>query len=88
MSRDMNFYHWHEIYARNIKNNYWILLQKSASKSVVHKSAEATGEFTGNKILEKIVKSKPIIEANSRNVEEIVQTRNTKLIKTSIINII
>ena len=43
----------------------WKVLQK-----VVHKTAEATGEMIGNKIAEKILK--PVPEANSRNVEEIV----------------
>ena len=44
-------------------NNYWILLQKSeldalktASKKLVHKAAETTGEFIGNKLADKIVK--------------------------------
>ena len=45
---------------------------KSASKKVVHKPAEATGEFLENKIAEKIVKQKPVIDENSRNVEEII----------------
>ena len=40
---------------------------KTASKNVVHKKVEATGEFIGNKITEKIAKP----DANSRNVEEI-----------------
>ena len=39
---------------------------KPASKKVIHKAAEPTGEFTGNKIADKI--GKP--EAKSRNVEE------------------
>ena len=38
---------------------------KTASNIVIHKAAEATGEFTGNKIADGIVK--PL-----RNVEEIV----------------
>ena len=45
---------------------------KIASEKVVHKTAEATGELTGNKIAENIVKSKPVSDVNSRNVEEIV----------------
>ena len=44
---------------------------KAASKKVVHKTAEAKGEFIGNKIGEKIPKPKPVSEANSRNAEEI-----------------
>ena len=45
---------------------------KTASKKVVHKTAEATGVVTGNKIADKIVKPKPFPEVNSRNVEETV----------------
>ena len=41
---------------------------KTASKKVVHKPAEATGEFIGNKIADKIEKPKPVIDENSRNV--------------------
>ena len=43
-----------------------------ASKKVVHKASEASGEFIGNKIADKIVKPKPVPNANLRNVEEIV----------------
>ena len=39
---------------------------KSASKKVVHKAAEAIGEFIGNNIADKIVKPKPVIDANYR----------------------
>ena len=35
----------------------------------VYKVAEATGEFIGNKIADKIGKPKPLIAENSRNVE-------------------
>ena len=45
---------------------------KIAPKKVVHKAAEATGEFVGKKIADKIVKPNPISAENSRNVEEIV----------------
>ena len=45
---------------------------KSAFKKVVYKTAEGTGELTGNKIADKIVKLKPVLDANLRNVEEIV----------------
>ena len=45
---------------------------KTASRKVVHKSVKATGEFIGNKIADKVVKPKPTIDENSRNVEEIV----------------
>ena len=42
---------------------------KTASKKVVHEVAEATGEFIGNKIADKIVKPKHVIDENPRNVE-------------------
>ena len=45
---------------------------KTALKKVVHKAAEATGEFIGNKVADKIVKPKPAPEANSRNKKEII----------------
>ena len=44
---------------------------KTACKKVVHKAAEATGEFRGNKINEKIVKPKHVNDENPKNVEEI-----------------
>ena len=52
---------------------------KFASRKVVHKIHERTGEFIGNNIPDKFVKPKPA--ENSRNVEEIVillEKRNTK----------
>ena len=74
------------------------------SKKVIHKAAKSTGEFLRNKIAEavtkssnnKIVKTKPVIDENSRNsnsnqrnVDEIFippeVRRNIKRIKTSII---
>ena len=45
---------------------------ETASKKSVHGAAEATAELIGNKIAEKIVKTKPVFDENSRNVEEIV----------------
>ena len=46
---------------------------KSASKIVVHKAAETTGEFIGNKIADKIVKPKPVWEfKNLRDIEEMI----------------
>ena len=45
---------------------------KTASKKVVHKAAETIGEFIGNKIVDKIVKTKYVIVENPRNVEEII----------------
>ena len=39
---------------------------------VAHKAAEATAEFIGNKITDKMLKPKPLPNANSRNVEEVV----------------
>ena len=45
---------------------------KTASKKVVHKIAEETEKFIGNKITEKVVKPKSVPEGNSRIVAEIV----------------
>ena len=41
---------------------------KTASKKVVHKK----GEFLGNKITDKIVKPKHVIDENPRNFKEII----------------
>ena len=51
----------------DIATNTGLDAAKPVSKKVVHNAAEATGEFIGNKITEKIVNSAD----NSRNVEEI-----------------
>ena len=45
---------------------------KSGYKIVVREAAEATGNFIGSKIADKIVKPKTLPAENSRNVEEIV----------------
>ena len=45
---------------------------KTVSKKVVHKAAEATSEVIGNKIADKIVRPKHVIDENPRNVEEII----------------
>ena len=44
---------------------------KTAPKKVVQIAAEATGEFLGNKITDKIVKPNHVNGENSRNVEKI-----------------
>ena len=70
-------------FARNIPNRYIKQLLdnatkrerdavKAASKKVVHKAAKAADEFIGNKIADKIMKLKPVIDENSRNAKEIV----------------
>ena len=41
--------------------------QKTTSKKVVHKAAEARGEFIGNKIADKIVKPTHVIDENQIN---------------------
>ena len=57
-----------------MKNSYWIQdqVRKTACKKVVHKA----GEFLGNKIVDKVTKSKydKIVkpDANPTNVEEII----------------
>ena len=45
---------------------------KAASKKVVHKTAEGTGELMVNKITDKFVKPKRVPDVNSSNVEKIV----------------
>ena len=52
---------------------------KTASKKIVHKTAEPTGELIGNKIAEKIVKQKPAPDVNLRNVKEIAILPENKL---------
>ena len=62
---------------------------KTVSKKTVHKAAETTGEFIGNKIL----KQKLVIDKNSRNIEKIIippenkRRRSIKCVKTSIIKV-
>ena len=43
---------------------------KTASKTVVHKTAETAGELIGDKFAKEMVNPKPPIDENSRNVEE------------------
>ena len=45
---------------------------KIASKNVVNKAAEVTGEFIENKIANKTIKLKHVIDEKPRNVEEII----------------
>ena len=45
---------------------------KTAFKQLFHRAAEATSVFLGNKITDKIVKAKQLIDDNPRNVEEII----------------
>ena len=45
---------------------------KTASKKVVRKTAEATGEYIENETADKTVEPKPVPDESSRNVEEIV----------------
>ena len=62
-------------FARNVSNKYWNKLldtatktgldtQKTASRKLVHKTAEATGEFIGARITDEVVKPKPISDIN------------------------
>ena len=45
---------------------------KTVSEKVVHKATEAADEFLRNRIADKIVKRKLVIDEYSRNVEEIM----------------
>ena len=49
---------------------------KTAIKKVAHVAAEATWEFIGNKIANKIKNLKPVSDENSRNVAEIKEKQN------------
>ena len=51
---------------------------KTASKKVVHEAAEATGEFLGNKIADKILIPKYVIDENPRNAGEIIILQKKK----------
>ena len=44
---------------------------KTASKKVIHKTAEATRKFTGHETANKIMKPKPVLDENARDAEEI-----------------
>ena len=41
-------------------------------KEVAHKADEVTGEFVGNKMADKIVKTKPLTAENSKNFKETI----------------
>ena len=78
MSKDLNFCHLQEIYLTNSEKKLigtvtkaGLYVAKPASKKV-YKTAEATEELTGQKMAQKIVKPKPVLDVNSRNVKEIV----------------
>ena len=45
---------------------------KTSPKKIVHKAAEATSEFIGHNVADKIVKPKHVIDENLQNVEEII----------------
>ena len=79
-------------FARNLFNKYEKQLLdtatqirldalKTASKKVVHKEAEATDEFLEHQITDKIMKSKSVIDEDSRRrtyVEELIIPRTEK----------
>ena len=70
MLKDKNFYRLLK-YRKDLLDTGLHAL-KTASKKVVYKAVEATGEFIGNKIPDKIVKQKAVLDENSRNIEEII----------------
>ena len=74
---------WSVSFSRNLSNKYvkqsldtatktGLDGLQTASKKVVHKAAEATGEFIENKISNKVVKPKLFPGDNSECLEEIV----------------
>ena len=79
----MDFCHLREIYQKGITKHLLdtgLHSLKTASKTLIHKAAEATGEFIGNKAGDavaklnddKIVKTKHLIDENPRSVEKII----------------
>ena len=50
----------------------------NALKTLTKKLTDSTGEFTGNKIVDKIVKPKPAPDENSRKDEEIITSTEQK----------
>ena len=61
---------------------------KISSKKVIHKADEATDQFLGNKITDKIVKTKSVIDENLRSVKKNnYSTRKERRIKTRIIKV-
>ena len=72
--------HWFSSFARNLSDKYKkkildiatkteLDFAKTASKKVVHKTAEGRGELIGSKIAEKTVKPKPISDINFKILE-------------------
>ena len=66
-------------FARNFCNKYRRQLLdtkldalKTATQNVVDKADEAAGEFVGNKIADKIMKTKYVIDENARSAEKII----------------
>ena len=51
---------------------------KTASKELIHKAAEATDKFIGNKIADKTVKPNHAIDENPRNIEEMIIPPETR----------
>ena len=79
----MDFCHLRQIYQKGITKHLLdtgLHSLKTASKTLIHKAAEATGEFMGNKAGDavaklnddKIVKAKHLIDENPRSVEKII----------------
>ena len=71
MLKDMVFYPLWENFSTNKKHLFDKGLEtvKIASRKAFHKAAEATGEIIGNKIADKFVKSKQVIDENLTDVE-------------------
>ena len=66
--RNLSNKHGKQLFDTATKTGLHVL--KTVSKKVVHKAAERTVEFIGNKMADKIAKRKPVSEANSRDVKE------------------
>ena len=66
MLKDLDFCQLEEIYLTNVENNYL------RQKKVAHNAGEATVEFLGNKIVDKIVKPKAML----MRIQEMVKKYN------------
>ena len=81
MLKNMDFYQFQIIFSNKYRKQLLdtqLDALKTASKKVFHKAAEATGEFLIIKIADKVLKQKPVIDENSRNVEEIIIPPETR----------
>ena len=84
---------WEKLIQQILKKNVVYCYKKKSKpskncflkKQFIKKLKKTTKELIGNKIAEKFVKRKPMLEANSRNFDKmVIQTRNSNRFKTNI----